>query len=279
MHIVTVGIVKKRHTEEKGDERIMNLGLNLYSVRNLIKTEEDLTKTTAALREMGYGYLQFSGAPFDAEMIKRVSEKTGMPFVLTHSPIDRIIDDTERLIDEHASFGCKNIGLSTIPWSLIHVEDQVKKTIEKLEAAGEKMAKNGFSLYYHNHHVDFQKFGGQTILDYFAENAPSVKFTLDIYWAQFGGEDVMSLIEKLSGKIGCVHIKDYVITFKDGKFEPLSTAIGDGNFDFPKIIAAMKKSGTEYFLVEEENAADFPETLAEVRRNVEFAKAHLPMLL
>ena len=105
----------------------MNLGINLYSVRNLIKTEEELTKTAVALYNMGYEYLQFSGAPFDAEMIKRVKKKTGVPFVLTHSPIDRIIDDTERLMDEHESFGCRNIGLSTIPWSLICIEDEMKK--------------------------------------------------------------------------------------------------------------------------------------------------------
>ena len=256
----------------------MNLGINLYSVRNLIKTEEELTKTAAALYDMGYEYLQFSGVPFDAEMIKRVREKTGVPFVLTHSPIDRITGDTEKLMEEHASFGCRNIGLSTIPWSLICIEDEMKKVVEKLEIAGEKMADNGFTLFYHNHHVDFLRYSGQTVLDYIAQNAPHVSFTLDIYWAQYGGENVVSLINRLQGRIGCVHIKDYLITYENGKFEAHSSALGDGTFDIPGIIAEMKKCGTKYFLVEEEGAADYPDTLAEVKRNVDYARAHLPML-
>lgn len=256
----------------------MNLGLNLYSVRNLIKTDEDLIKTTIALKEMGYEYLQYSGAPFNAKAIKEASEKANMPFVLTHVPIERIIDDTDKLMEEHALFGCKNIGLSTIPWSKIVVEDEMKSTVEKLEIVGEKMKKNGFSLFYHNHHVDFLRYGDKNVLEYFFENAPHVNFTLDIYWAQYGGEDVISLIKKMKGRIACVHIKDYLIVYENGKFEPRSAAIGDGNLDLINIVSALKENGAEYFLVEEENAADYPDTLGEIKRNVDYARKYLPML-
>lgn len=256
----------------------MNLGVNLYSVRNLIQTEEDLTQTTAALREMGYAYLQYSGAPFDGEMIRRVSEKTGMPFVLTHVPMERILDDTENLMKEHALFGCRNIGLGSMPWSQIRDADEMKEIVGRLDAAAERMEKNGFTFFYHNHHTEFQKFDGQTVLSYIAKNAPHIRVTLDIFWAQYGGADVLSLVRELKGRIGCVHLKDYVITRKDGKFEPLSTAIGDGNFDLPRILSAMKESGTQYYLIEDENAAEMSDTLGEIKRNIDYARAHLPIL-
>ena len=51
----------------------MKFGLNLFSIRNLIATEEEFLKTAKKLKEMGYSYMQFSGAPYDAEKIKRVS--------------------------------------------------------------------------------------------------------------------------------------------------------------------------------------------------------------
>ena len=84
------------------------IGINLYTLHKFIGTEEGLLETALRLKGLGYTYLQYSGAPFDAERIKRVSDASGMPFVLTHVPLDRIIEDTDKLMEEHALFGCKN---------------------------------------------------------------------------------------------------------------------------------------------------------------------------
>ena len=43
----------------------MQAGLNLYSLRKSIGTEEDFLATAEKLKEMGYSYLQYSGAAFD----------------------------------------------------------------------------------------------------------------------------------------------------------------------------------------------------------------------
>ena len=82
----------------------MEAGINLYSIRNKIKTEEDFLQTALALREMGYTYMQFSGGVYDAPMIARVCGASGLPVVLTHVPMDRIINDTDALMREHESF-------------------------------------------------------------------------------------------------------------------------------------------------------------------------------
>ena len=37
----------------------MKVGLNLFSVRNLIGTEEEYEKTTMKLKKMGYSYVQY----------------------------------------------------------------------------------------------------------------------------------------------------------------------------------------------------------------------------
>ena len=73
------------------------LGLNLFSIRNYLDTEEHFLEAAKALKEMGYSYIQFSGAPFDPQMIKRVIDTTGLKVVLTHVPMDRILNDTEAL--------------------------------------------------------------------------------------------------------------------------------------------------------------------------------------
>ena len=251
----------------------MKAGLNLYSVRNLIKTEEDFLKTANSLKEAGYSYLQYSGAPFDAERIQRVCDRSGLPVYLTHVPMERIVEDTEKLMEEHASFGCKYIGLGMMPREIIFDEEKMKKQVALLNAAGEKMEKNGFRFFYHHHHFEFAKHSGQTVLDYMLENAPYIHFTVDTYWLQYGGVDIVETIKKMKGRIACAHLKDYQISKVTSL--PEFAPVGDGTIDFKRVVQALKEAGTEYFFVEQDNAADLPDTLGQVARSISYIEKEI----
>ena len=78
----------------------MKAGLNLYSIRNLLKTEDEFMATALKLRDMGYSYMQASGCPYNPEAFRRISEASGLPIYLTHVPLDRIMNDTDALMEE-----------------------------------------------------------------------------------------------------------------------------------------------------------------------------------
>ena len=88
----------------------MEVGLNLFSIRNLITNENDFLNNLKKVKEMGYSYVQYSGGPYDPEMIKRVTKEVEMPVCLTHVPLDRILNESDKLMQEHSIFSCKNIG-------------------------------------------------------------------------------------------------------------------------------------------------------------------------
>ena len=117
----------------------MKFGLNLFSLREQIKTPEDFKNTAARLKSMGYSYLQFSGAPFNSELIKKVSEKCDIPFYLTHVPFDRLENDTKNLVFEHNSFGCTNLGLGMMQFKDM-CDDEIKRNVAKLEDIGKKIS-------------------------------------------------------------------------------------------------------------------------------------------
>ena len=256
----------------------MQAGLNLYSIRNYLDTEAHFLEAAKALKEMGYSYIQYSGGAFDADRIARVSAQSGLPVVLTHVPMDRIVNDTQALMEEHAKFGCKNIGLGAMPPDAIADESRCKQMIEQLNKAGEVMQQNGFSFFYHHHHFEFFKHGGQTVFDYIIENAPYINYTLDTYWLQYGGVDVGATIDRLKGRICCVHLKDYMITNtpeNPGAFTPIFAPVGDGNIDFASLLPRMRAAGAQYFLVEQDNAATLPDTMEQVGRSIKYIKANL----
>lgn len=253
------------------------IGLNLYSVRNLIENESAFLDTATKLKEMGYSFMQYSGGPYDPDMIARVSQKAQMPICLTHVEMDRIIGDTDALMKEHEKFGCRYIGLGAMPHEAVLDFDLCKKTVEQLNTAGEKMAKNGFAFFYHHHNYEFFKHNGQTVFDYMIENAPYVNFTADTYWLQFGGVSVVDTLKRLKGRIACVHLKDYSQTYDYDikRFVPTICPVGDGVLDFKAITSAMQSLGVEYYLVEQDNAAKMPDTLNQVKRSIDYIRKEL----
>lgn len=251
-------------------------GLNLFSVRSLLKTEGDFLSVAEKLKSQGYSFLQFSGASFPAEVIRRVSAESGMPVVLTHMPLDAIVNDTQRLMEEHALYGCRNIGLGMMPLEILKDEKKCKDTIAALDRAGERMERNGFRFFYHHHHFEFLRYGGETVFDYMIGTAPHINFTADTYWLQYGGADVCAYLNKLAGRIGCVHLKDYRVEVKaDGSLAPAFAPVGDGSLDFHTIVNVAEKAGTEYFLVEQDNAVDYPDPLGQTARSAAYLKKEI----
>ncbi len=260
---------------------MIEVGINLFSLRTLIGTEEDFLKTALSLKEMGYASIQYSGAEFDPARIKRVSLQSGLPVCLTHQPLDRIINDTDKLMEEHALFGCKTIGLGWIPPKLLTQADEFKKFVEDLARAAEKMQKKGFRLSYHHHHNEFYTIkNGECALEYILRNAPDLCLTLDTYWVHFGGRNVVDFIKRVKERIFCVHLKDYRILPKtkengDVEMAPKFAPVGDGSLPFQEIISAMRAAGVEHFLVEQDDAYTYPDPMEQVKRSIDYIKENL----
>lgn len=258
----------------------MKAGLNIYSIRKNIATEEDFLATAHKLKEMGYSYLQFSGAPFNPQLIRRMTQETGLPVYLTHMPKERILEDADRLMEEHEVFGCKNIGLGMMPVEAIYEEKTCKETVEKLDRIGEKMKKNGFKFFYHHHNFEFLKHNGQTVFDYMLNNSTNINFTIDTYWLQYGGVSILEYLEKTKGRIECVHLKDYTTLHRinennSHKFEPTICPVGDGVINFQAVVKAALESGAKYFFVEQDNAASMPDPLGQVERSIQYIQKEL----
>lgn len=260
----------------------MRAGLNLFSIRSLLQTEEEFLATALKLKELGYSYMQFSGAPYDADKIARVSKLSEMPVYLTHVPMDRIIHEPQKLMEEHDKFGCKNIGLGMMPLATLTDDTAFKKAVEDLNRAGECMQKNGFAFFYHHHHYEFLRgMDNQTYIEYMLKNAPYIHFTADTYWLQYGGVNVLDYLDKLKGRMGCVHLKDYrMVLQKDDDGNPTGAVpkfapLGEGTIDFASVVKKMKQLGVEYYFVEQDDAVTYPDPLEQVARSIKYIQKEL----
>ena len=134
-------IMKGRHK--------MKLGAQLFSLRTFIQNPEDLKSTFLKVKEIGYEVVQLSGnAPMSADDILAASEAAALPIVCTHSPLDRIINDTDALIADHKRFGCPVIGLGALPKEAHGSLALANEFFKSVEAPVAKILDSGLNFAY-----------------------------------------------------------------------------------------------------------------------------------
>ncbi|MGG1574502.1 sugar phosphate isomerase/epimerase family protein [Fictibacillus sp. NRS-1165] len=147
-------------------------------------------------------------------------------------------------------------------------KDPVMEYIESAETMANRLAAQGIKLYYHNHHIEFEKYDGQFLLDIMKNSTSKLGFELDVHWIHRGGENPIEVIKRFEGRISLIHLKDYRIgriemteeDYKEpSKFSQKFTNIiefaelGKGSLDIKGIIEAGLDSGVQYFLIEQDD--------------------------
>ena len=239
---------------------IMKLGAQFYSIRDNTTTPEDLKGAFKKIKEVGYEIAQMSAiCAIDPELLKSYSEEFNLPITCTHSPYDRIVNDTDKLIEEHKIYGCPTIGLGAMPEefrgeNVYKFVEIIKEPIAKIKAAGLNFA-------YHNHAFEFESVDGKLIYDILIDELPDLDFIIDTYWVKYAGYDYLEYIKKIGAKrIKNVHLKD-MASEPQGEICPC----GEGVIDFAPVVKLCDEMGIENALVEQDNAPDTNNSIGQMR--------------
>lgn len=229
----------------------MIIGAQLYTVRDACKDLAGLEESLRKVAKIGYTAVQLSGVcAYDPEWMRDRLRECGLSAPITHYDLGKICDATEETIAFHQTFGARYIGLGSMPDAGTLAGYEALKA--RVIPAVKKIHEAGLKFMYHNHHFEFSRIDGKTILDRMCEDFPADEWgiTLDTFWAQTGGGDPAQWLRKLRGRVNCVHFKDMV-------FDPVSqsvhmAAIGEGNMNYEEILRACDDSGVEYGFVEQD---------------------------
>lgn len=240
-------------------KKINKIGVQLYTIRDFIKTEEDIKESFKKLKDLGYDEVEMVASDIPYEIWGEIAQKEGLTIVSSHENFEMVYNDFDKMYEKFCHLGTKIMGISWFyPTNFSECEEFVRKA--KYVAA--KLADKGGKFLYHNHSQEFLRLeNGQLLMDYLIENLSSdaVTFELDTHWLQRAGCDVCSWIEKVSGKIDILHLKDFYLEIKESYcLEPLITEIGNGNLDWDKIIDTAIKAGTKHFIVEQDTCPGNP---------------------
>ena len=227
----------------------MELGAQTFTVRDYMQTTWDFREAMKRIAEIGYTCVQLSAVgnvPVQAQ--RDICDEFGLKIVLTHTNPDRMIADPEGVIRDHDILGCDYIGIGMMNPKYQRAEwiDQFAKDFT---TPAKKMRDAGKLLMYHNHNLEWTRLrDGRRIMDVLLEQMPAdlMGVTLDTYWVQAGGGDPAQWLEKLAGRIPCIHLKDFAYGRK-------MAVVGEGNINFDRVFEKAEAGGTKYMLVEQDD--------------------------
>ena len=249
----------------------MMIGAQSYTVRAYTQTERDFRIAMERIALIGYTSVQLSAiGSIDPKTVRSICDDNGLAIVLTHTNPERILADTDAVIREHDVLGCGYIGIGSMP-ERYRSADWIDRFACDFYEPAQRMREAGKLLMYHNHNFEWERLpGGKTMMDTLLDSMPAdiMGITLDTYWVQAAGADVCAWIEKLAGRIPCVHLKDMAVK----GFTQRMAAVGEGNIDFERILRQLARQGTtKHILVEQDDCyGDSP--FACLKRSYDYLK-------
>jgi sugar phosphate isomerase/epimerase len=246
--LVTAGILLPRVSVASG--KISNVGIQLYSMRDLLAVDFEGTLSTIA--GLGYSEVEFAGYyNRSANEIKSILSKLNLSATATHIPLEVVESGFEQVIETSVTLGVKYIVVPYLAAPRRTSLDDYRRVAGQLNVAGELAAKAGIQLAYHNHDFEFQAMEGELPYDLLLSetDANLVKMELDIFWIIRGGQDPIKYFDKHPGRFHLCHIKDMSA---DGKM----VDVGKGKIDFANIFGHSKRAGFKHFYVEHDQPED-----------------------
>ena len=210
----------------------MDIGIQLYSVRDGM--QEDFEGTLKSLSEMGYTSVEFAGFyGKSADEVNALLQKYNLKLSGTHSSFDDLVNNYEETVAFHKAIGNKHY---IIPGYDLWSQEKLDKFIEQVNPICEKLAKDGITLGFHNHHKEFEVLeNGEVVYEQLIYRT-NLKLEIDTYWAFVGMKNPLGLLDRLADRVHFVHIKDGL---SDGNGEPL----GMGKAPVKDIVAKAKAMG------------------------------------
>ncbi|MBQ9936723.1 MAG: sugar phosphate isomerase/epimerase [Oscillospiraceae bacterium] len=229
----------------------MEIGAQFYTLNQHCKTLDDFALSLKKVADIGYKNVQISGTcAYEADWLKEQLDKNGLKCVLTHIDPKALTEETEKVARDHDVFNCDYIGSGWYGFMEDAERHAYDGFVEMYKPVAKKMKEMGKYFMFHNHAREFQRVDGVPILEKIAQDfAPDeLGFILDTYWVQFAGGDPAAWIEKLSGRLPVIHLKDMTYHANGGRY----AVIGEGNINFDRVFEKAEKAGTKYLVVEQD---------------------------
>jgi sugar phosphate isomerase/epimerase len=247
------------------------IGVQLYTVRSILPN--DLAGTLAAIRKIGYRNVETYVAEYKtgARDLRKAILDAGLTVPSAHFGYD----DFESRFDYAKELGVECIVCSMIPRSVANSADGYKRGAEQYNKWGDQARKMGLRFGFHNHNVEFEKYGDVTGFDVLMRytDPALVQWQMDCYWVAQAGHDPVAMLRRYGHRIMSLHLKDrkphVPVSVDTGPASAHFTEVGEGTLDWVSIFRLADQDHIPYMFVEQDETDKPPlESLQISYRNI-----------
>jgi sugar phosphate isomerase/epimerase len=260
---VAAGTILSTVTGRAAEHRIERLGVQLYTVRDLMA--KDFEGTLGKVAGAGYKEVEFAGyfrqSPQD---VKAILARHGLTSPSTHIDYASLGDGFSKVVDASRTIGHRYIVNPWLDEEMRKQPDVWKRVAATFNRAGEISKKAGIQFAYHNHHFEFVPADGTTPFEVLLKECDPdlVKIELDLCWITVAQQDPLTYFKRYPGRFPLVHVKGLKklpagpapVPFEQAI--PEITDVGSGDIiDWKRIFAQSEQAGIRHYFVEHDQPA------------------------
>ncbi|HEX8711606.1 MAG TPA: sugar phosphate isomerase/epimerase [Terracidiphilus sp.] len=230
------------------------IGVQLYTVRDVLP--KDVAGTLAAIRKIGYQNVETYVAEYkmSAKELRTAILNAGLAVPSGHFGYN----DFESRFDYAKELGLECIVCSMIPETVANSADGYKRGAEQYNKWGEQAKKMGMRFGFHNHDVEFKKYGNVTGFDVLMKytDPALVEWQMDCYWVAQAGHDPVAMLQRYGHRMQSLHLKDrkpnVPTSFTTGASAAHFTEVGRGTLNWKAIFRLAVENHIPYMFVEQD---------------------------
>jgi len=233
--------------------------LQMYTLRNFMKSPEALDSTLSRVAQMGYESVQITPPSFtNAEGLAKLLAIKGLTADSAICSVYMIPERIEQIARDADALKTRVLRTDSINAEDRKTADGYLSFAKHLNECGKLLRKKGLDFMYHFHSFEFVDFGGVRGIDILLnETDPEyVMFQPDVFWLAAAGTEPSRSLHMFRGRARYLHCKDYVITTSQDptleKTTRASAPVGTGNLHWNEIFATAKEMEIKNFVVEDD---------------------------
>ena len=257
------------------------LGVQMMMLKQQV-ADDGMWPVLQRLKEMDIDAVEVSQIPMDetntAALERGISElgiQVGaLSVALKGGPTatgDNLEDHFDKIVADCKRLGVKFVRIGMMPFTAMVSKEACEAWAAECQPAAERLAAEGITLCYHNHHVDLAKFDGERMFDIVRRVAPSLNFEVDLHWVQRGGMAPLDMLKEYAGVCKLIHVKDFrVVPVPQEAVDKMMSGdvaggfqgflniaqfaeVGQGNMNWPELMPAAEAAGAEFFFIEQDD--------------------------
>lgn len=256
------------------------LGVQMMMFKQQV-ADQGMYAVLKRLHEIGVDGVEVSQIPLDEQNtadLERARQEWGLQVgalsvALAPTAVatgDNLTEHFDKIVSDCRRLDCRFLRIGMMPLDAMASKQACEEWARTCQGWAEKLAAEGITLCYHNHHVDLAQFDGERIFDLVRRVAPSLNFEVDLHWVQRGGMAPLDMLKAYTGVCKLIHVKDFRVVplpveamdlLSAGKHEEFEQAfadivqfaeVGQGNMNWPELLPAAVAAGAEWFFIEQD---------------------------